>query len=625
MKIIYTTYLISILLSLNSQIFAQQKPLLDFVVKPYIQEITDSSFQVIWETTIAVKGELHLVKSKSEILKPEMIVSTVEKKPLLFHKLNVKGLSKSDLYYYQVINIGEKGDTLKGPISPITIPDYNQSPVSFTVVGDTQGNPVVWKRIIELMAEETPHFIVHVGDLVQYGPNKDDWTDEFFNPANSLLNTTPLYPASGNHEMNDEKLYQYFDLPFDNAFYSIKRGDVLIIFVDTNKDILPGSEQYRKLEKLLVSSQVVWKIVVHHHPLFTSDKFSYRSSLMATATKGDPNILHLKNLYETYDVDLTLTGHVHNYERSWPVWKNHINEENGVVHIVTGGGGGDFRKVPNDDNWFSAKSKNRHHFLNIQIFKNKLQVEAIDTVGVIFDKWEKEKQDNQQKLNAPIISAEKQYFIDSTEVLIRNTNSQGVINFRLNDEPYQTVRSNEKSLVLKKTANISALVSGVNNESKEIVKTFEKLPLKPKQKVLSKKVMADYYEGNFTLLPQFEQLKPTQTFVVDSLSLSKIRPRAVDHFAVRFKGSFIIPETEVYRFFLESFDGSRLIIDGEVIINNDGVHYEIFKESYVALEKGIHNIEVQYFDYKRRETLNLQIGKGKNEMENINKYIYRKD
>ena len=106
------------------------------------------------------------------------------------------------------------------------------------------------------------------------------------------------------------------------------------------------------MEELLASSQERWKIVAHHHPLLTSDKFSYRSSLLATATKGDPNILHLKNLDETYDVDLTLAGHVHDYERSWPIWKNHIKEEKGVVYIVTGGGGGGFKNVPNDDNWF---------------------------------------------------------------------------------------------------------------------------------------------------------------------------------------------------------------------------------------------------------------------------------
>ena len=147
---------------------------------------------------------------------------------------------------------------------------------------------------------------------------------------------------------------------------------------------MAGSEQYNKLKNVLASSNETWKIVIHHHPVFTSHKFSYRSSLMAAPTKGDPNILHLKDLYETYCVDLTLAGHVHNYERTWPIRENQINEEEGVTHIITGGGGGDFLKTPNDRNWFSVEAKNIHHFLNVRVWKNKLHVEAIDTTGWCF-------------------------------------------------------------------------------------------------------------------------------------------------------------------------------------------------------------------------------------------------
>jgi hypothetical protein len=64
-----------------------------------------------------------------------------------------------------------------------------------------------------------------------------------------------------------------------------------------------------------------------------------------------------------------------------------------------------------------------------------------------------------------------------------------------------------------------------------------------------------------------------------------------------------------------------LLIDGKEIIKNDGVHYEIFREGYAALEKGNHDIEVRFFDFVRRETLNLRIGKQDGEMVDINRYI----
>jgi hypothetical protein len=64
-----------------------------------------------------------------------------------------------------------------------------------------------------------------------------------------------------------------------------------------------------------------------------------------------------------------------------------------------------------------------------------------------------------------------------------------------------------------------------------------------------------------------------------------------------------------------------LLIDGKEIIKNDGVHYEIFREGYAALEKGNHDIEVRFFDFVRRETLNLRIGKQDGEMVDIKQYI----
>ncbi|WP_372933484.1 metallophosphoesterase [Mariniphaga sediminis] len=620
-KLICVKLFLGICCLLGNPVFGQQKQAFEFVVEPYLIDLNSNSFQVMWETSEAARGEVYFAKSTYDILSPEFKVISSDRSHKVLHHHTITGLNANDLYFYQVVNVNQSGDTLKGPVTQVTTSYYNQSPVSFSVVGDTQGNPVVWGKIVELMEQERPQFIVHVGDLVQYGPNKDDWRDEFFHPATKLLRYTPLYPAAGNHEMNDEKLYQYFNLPEGNAFYTITKGDVRLIFVDTNKDVLPGSAQYRKLENLLAITNEPWKIVVHHHPLFTSDKYSYRSSLRATPTKGDPNLFHLNNLYETYGVDLTLSGHVHNYERTWPIFKNHVDLENGVTHIVTGGGGGSFKKTPNDINWFSVEAKNVYHFLNVRIQGRKLFVEAIDTTGKVFDFWEKEKVAEKTNLLSPLISSTNKYFIDSTTVTIENINEGGLISFRLNDGLYQSVVTKKKSVNVDNTTTISAMVNGVNNGSREAVKTVVKLPVMPKQKSAKKEVRADYYEGYFTELPDFDALHPTNSFSLDSLTLTGVVPRAKDHFAVRFKGSFEVPETDVYRFFLESYDGSRLIIDGKEIIDNDGVHYEISKENYVALEKGIHHFEVQYFDFTRRETLNLLVGKQDNKMVDFNSLI----
>ncbi len=620
----FTRFIVLILIPVCSisQLFAQESENsdLNFIVSPYLQDLSDNSFCVMWETSLPANGQVFLAKTHRHILRPELKCYEKEESPANLHRLTISNLIPGELYFYQVKNISENRDTLEGPVTQIVIPDYNQSAINFTVVGDNQGHLKSWERISDLMFEECPQFVVHVGDFVAYGHHGDDWTDEFFPQAQNLMRHIPLYPAIGNHEMNDERYYRYFNRPYNNAFYTVKKGDLRLFFIDTNKDLLPGSARYRELENALAGCTERWKIAVHHHPVFTSDIASYRSSLMATADKGDPNISHLKDLYESNGVDLVLSGHVHGYERSYPIFKNQINKENGVVYIISAGGGGGCNRESSYKEWFTQATKKRLHYLNVQIEGNTLKVEAVDTSRIVFDTWEVEKQKELQ-LKAPLIITSEKYFNDTATVTIRNTNESGAINFRVNDENYQTSFDRSVSLKLENTTTVSAFVGEPHNNSRETMKTVTKLQLMKKQRQSENKVTATYYEGNFSMLPDFETLKPLKSFTLDSLAMDGIQPRAKDHFAVCFKGSISVPETSVYRFFLESFDGSMLLIDGKSIIENDGVHYEIFEEGYANLEKGYHDIEVRYFDYVRRETLNIRMGKQDEEMLDINHFI----
>ena len=282
-----------------------------FVVEPYLQEVNDNSFRVMWETSSPGKGEVRLGIAEFNVLKPNLNRSFKDQQNTGFHDVLVSGLKSGENYFYQAYTIGELGDTLWGLVTSLNIPDYVKMPVSFAVIGDTQNSPDVWGKLAGLIYQERPSFLVHVGDLVQYGPNKKDWVEEFFLPARDLLRFYPLYPAIGNHEMNNDWYYRYFHLPEPEWLYTEKKGEVLFIFVDTNKDILPGSEQYKKLEKILASSPETWKIMVHHHPVYVSEEGFYGNTWYQKAVHGDPNEMHLKKLYETYGVDLELNGHAH--------------------------------------------------------------------------------------------------------------------------------------------------------------------------------------------------------------------------------------------------------------------------------------------------------------------------
>ena len=66
-------------------------------------------------------------------------------------------------------------------------------------------------------------------------------------------------------------------------------------------------------------------------------------------------------------------------------------------------------------------------------------------------------------------------------------------------------------------------------------------------------------------------------------------------FALRYGGKFNITEEGFYKFRLASDDGSQLLLDGEKIIENDGIHEFASKGGLIYLNKGVHEIEVDYF------------------------------
>ena len=69
-----------------------------------------------------------------------------------------------------------------------------------------------------------------------------------------------------------------------------------------------------------------------------------------------------------------------------------------------------------------------------------------------------------------------------------------------------------------------------------------------------------------------------------------------DHFYVRWTGKIRIPRDAKYTFFTESDDGSRLWIDGKVVVDNGGVHPMEEKSGEIDLKTGEHDIKVELFE-----------------------------
>ena len=82
--------------------------------------------------------------------------------------------------------------------------------------------------------------------------------------------------------------------------------------------------------------------------------------------------------------------------------------------------------------------------------------------------------------------------------------------------------------------------------------------------------------------------------------------RLEDHFGYDYRTMIKIPKKGVYRFYTFSDDGSKLFIDGQEVVDNDGGHSARRREGKVALDEGFHELRVLYFeDYMGQE---LEVG-----------------
>src|SRR5690606_15364255 len=77
-------------------------------------------------------------------------------------------------------------------------------------------------------------------------------------------------------------------------------------------------------------------------------------------------------------------------------------------------------------------------------------------------------------------------------------------------------------------------------------------------------------------------------------------------FAIRYTGGFSVDKAGKWGFRISSDDGTKLYIDGKLVLNNDGQHAPKVKKVEVDLSAGDHEMVLEYFQGPRY-LINLQV------------------
>lgn len=103
-----------------------------------------------------------------------------------------------------------------------------------------------------------------------------------------------------------------------------------------------------------------------------------------------------------------------------------------------------------------------------------------------------------------------------------------------------------------------------------------------------------YYEGSWSVLPDFTALTPVKTGTVNNFDIT-VTSRA-DQMGFSFTGFITVPADAVYTFYTSSDDGSKLLIDNVLVVDNDGLHATQEKSGTIGLKAGKHAITGLFFE-----------------------------
>ncbi len=447
----------------------------DFLVRPYLQigkTSSQQSLQLLWHTALSNDSWLTEYKNSTENdwRKSEnqsaSEITIAGTNPFTVYHASFEALIPGSIFMYRVSKNGKVVFTAEAKALKSA-----EQPYRMVVSGDMGAGTKEAIQIAKGIYTSNPDLIAIAGDIVYSNGLIREYKTKFWPIYNAekvdsvgvpLMSTIPFVAAVGNHDADTRDLdrfpdalayYHFWDQPlngpvgkeggaivpllkgteankkafldgageryprmtnfsfdYGNAHWTVIDSDTYVNWTDsTLKDWV-----IRDLEN---ATTATWRFVLFHHPGFNSSRAHYEDQQMRL----------LSPIFEKGNVDIVFAGHVHNYQRSFPMTfvpdRNGIplfggvdnkvprgrlvngrwaldkkfngrqnKKPNGVIYIVTGAGGQGLynpEQQHDKDSWqkFTYKFVSEiHSFTIVDVNGTSLTLRQIDVTGKEVDK-----------------------------------------------------------------------------------------------------------------------------------------------------------------------------------------------------------------------------------------------
>lgn len=276
------------------------------------------------------------------------------------YNTTLTGLKQNTKYFYRVgSNAGGFSKTFS--FRTFVNSGYESTTTTWAVIGDMGTNyqsDNTIKRLKDLVAKDEIVGILHNGDIAYADGVQRRW-DDYGRKVQDITANTQYQTVPGNHEMAivtylglegyKNRWFMPYDFPIERPggqeayWYTFTRGPLRVIGLNSESHMdvsLISPDQLAWLKTALAEAQRTrdqhpWLFVMLHRPLYCTSTRHTECGTFAQWLRD-----WLEELFHEYKVDLVITAHMHNYERTTPLYKSQAQPEGSApVYIVNGAAG----------------------------------------------------------------------------------------------------------------------------------------------------------------------------------------------------------------------------------------------------------------------------------------------
>ena len=391
-------------------------PSITLVREPYLQQVFDRAAVIVWASREPGPASARVGTQTVTASSRRVAASTTG---LAFdyyqHEAAITGLAPATTYAFDVF-LGGTAATA-GTDRLTTAPADVNGTVRLVVFGDSGTGSTPQRALAALMPADAFDLALHTGDIA-YGNNGGTgdasyatFQSWFFDIYRHWLRRRPFFPANGNHDSRSTNAWgraylDLFVLPPDagngaysdhaERYYSFDYGPVHFVALDTElafQDATRRAEQLAWLQADLAATNLPWKIAYFHRSPYSSGG-EHGSDLTVRQAFGP--------IFEAHGVQLALSAHEHDYERSVPWRVSADPARQAVTYVVTGGGGGPLYPA-GTDTW-TARSASTHHYTHLAVGGCTAALTAIDASGATLVTWSLNPCDQASDAQPPALS-----------------------------------------------------------------------------------------------------------------------------------------------------------------------------------------------------------------------------